>query len=925
MSTDYGKSFDVTGGGKLFQEFDVGEKGDGLRSYKANTILGKFFAAVGGMEIMTPSATHVVHKHVVHKDDLKAFLQRQGISVSDRADKKELLAAYQQFVNTRILNAPRISKEGISGSPGQISLLLHKLQDAGFEVPPQTFDAIAKGEREFSMAALAATNVLKDGQKALLYLACKEGNTPMVKLLLEQGADPNVTSKYGRTPLHEACRRGDIGMANLLVQKSSGPNFNEMKDKDSGGTPLHEACRRGDLKTAVWLAERGAKLDVVDKDGRTPLDVAEHAKHSGMKSTLEDLQKVNFNKPSVEKALSKATSSRPPLREKTLYGLLEVSGDTVSGTSRGFNMLMQDLDGKGFTIKKEFRDQLQNDASERSKSEGVHADQVHFSFLIDDLAKKVGGHSALLYIACKEGNTSLAKTLLEAGANPYVRSPIGETPLHEAFEREDLEVAILLAENGASLDARIGRINKQTPVDIAKSVNNNWMIAEVRQAWKPGRSHFDFGGLERALLAGGDYDWAKEIIDRADKDSVNTVDSNGSTPLHLLIEKRGGEGVKELCEMFINKGADPEKKDSSGKTPLDMARTKNDIECVALLEAAISKTTSAPSPLSENQEFHNKVQKDASETGKREGILADEVQLSFSINDLANAKPPLREKTLYGLLEVSGDTVSGTSRGFNMLMQDLEGEHFKINEEFRDKLQKDASERSKREGVHDDQVQFDFSINDLAKEVGGHSALLYIACKEGNTSLAKTLLEAGTTPYVRGKTGNTPLHDAFKRGDVKMAILLAENGASLDAKNSRAQKQTPIDVAKDAKNDWMIAEVTQAWRPGGSHFDFGGFERALLAGGDYGWAKEIIDRADKDSVNTVDSNGSTPLHLLIEMRGGGKLKEVQELCKMFIDKGADPEKKDASGKTPLDMARTKEDTECIALLEKAIRERQQKT
>jgi hypothetical protein len=42
----------------------------------------------------------------------------------------------------------------------------------------------------------------------------------------------------------------------------------------SGTTAIHSAVQRGSAKVVRYLAEHGAKLDMKNKQGRTPLDVA---------------------------------------------------------------------------------------------------------------------------------------------------------------------------------------------------------------------------------------------------------------------------------------------------------------------------------------------------------------------------------------------------------------------------------------------------------------------------------------------------------------------------------------------------------------------------------------------------------------------------------------------------------------------------
>lgn len=51
----------------------------------------------------------------------------------------------------------------------------------------------------------------------------------MVRLLLEQGADPNAQDHAGTTPLISACDRGNVNIVHVLVEEAN-CNVN-LKDK----------------------------------------------------------------------------------------------------------------------------------------------------------------------------------------------------------------------------------------------------------------------------------------------------------------------------------------------------------------------------------------------------------------------------------------------------------------------------------------------------------------------------------------------------------------------------------------------------------------------------------------------------------------------------------------------------------------------
>ncbi|MEY4463225.1 MAG: hypothetical protein RLZZ81_196 [Pseudomonadota bacterium] len=89
-----------------------------------------------------------------------------------------------------------------------------------------------------------------------LYWACVKKDEQIVEMLLQKGANPNI-SVQGRLPLHKVCADGNKNIAEMLL--AAGANFSHM-DEDSGilfekigGTELWfflelvEGCRKGDL------------------------------------------------------------------------------------------------------------------------------------------------------------------------------------------------------------------------------------------------------------------------------------------------------------------------------------------------------------------------------------------------------------------------------------------------------------------------------------------------------------------------------------------------------------------------------------------------------------------------------------------------------------------------------------------------------
>ncbi|KAJ5458679.1 hypothetical protein N7475_010067 [Penicillium sp. IBT 31633x] len=77
------------------------------------------------------------------------------------------------------------------------------------------------------LLANKADHNMKDNSDGMtsLHCAAKEGHQEVVKLLLRQGANPNILSSRGITPLDYAMQNGHKEVAILLLKKDTGPKF----------------------------------------------------------------------------------------------------------------------------------------------------------------------------------------------------------------------------------------------------------------------------------------------------------------------------------------------------------------------------------------------------------------------------------------------------------------------------------------------------------------------------------------------------------------------------------------------------------------------------------------------------------------------------------------------------------------------------
>lgn len=93
------------------------------------------------------------------------------------------------------------------------------------------------------------------------------------KLLLEKDANPNIV--YGdntRSILHIACSKGDYAMVKLLLDNGADPNNSGNSGIEYKYYPLIEAVKNSDYRIIKLLLDAGADISVKDEYNKTALD-----------------------------------------------------------------------------------------------------------------------------------------------------------------------------------------------------------------------------------------------------------------------------------------------------------------------------------------------------------------------------------------------------------------------------------------------------------------------------------------------------------------------------------------------------------------------------------------------------------------------------------------------------------------------------
>lgn len=120
--------------------------------------------------------------------------------------------------------------------------------------------------------------------------AAEQGRLDLAELLVQHGARVS-----GSGALAAAAANGHIDMVSWLLDQ--GADIDEMGVHDYGisqwkermGTALHKAVVRGDVGMAKILVHKGARTDIEDLLGRTPLMRARAKNQQAVVSYLESI------------------------------------------------------------------------------------------------------------------------------------------------------------------------------------------------------------------------------------------------------------------------------------------------------------------------------------------------------------------------------------------------------------------------------------------------------------------------------------------------------------------------------------------------------------------------------------------------------------------------------------------------------------
>ncbi len=421
---------------------------------------------------------------------------------------------------------------------------------------------------------------IEKGKSLFLYLGTegapeiKEDNTAIVEFLLKSGADPNIPNKRGETPIFYVRTFSD---AKLLLQYGANVHV-----KDKEGTPLivkEAASSKPAVAYIEFLIKQGADVNAKDANGRSPLYFAVYHLNEEL---LELLLKNGADPYVVDN--DNTSILRVAFWARNLY---KDSPEWKQKAEKMIIKLLKILDLK--KIAKVDKEYETNYGIIKAIIDNGLYDITKYMFEkmgFDPLYTDEEGNN-LLHIVAKaapyQDQHKITEYLIQKGVPVNAKNNDGITPLLYAVEenaatpenyelgKKAFEIIRLLVEAGA--DPNVG---KEDYYDEVK--NKTPLMYAAQKMYAPEDED------EGPAIA---YKIIKLLLDAGA--DPNLKDSAGKTALHYLADSEVPH--PKALEYLLQVGANINAQDNNGDTPLHWAIRKKRYDLVKMLvEAGADKT-----------------------------------------------------------------------------------------------------------------------------------------------------------------------------------------------------------------------------------------------------------------------------------------------------------------------------------------------
>ena len=283
----------------------------------------------------------------------------------------------------------------------------------------------------------ANPNAANDLGRSALHVAAAYGNAQVLGALLEFGADANLRDDNGETPLHRPAFFQHLDCIAALIEKGADVNVQDRQ----GNTPLHVAASMNRDRAAALLLDAGARLETRNQEGLTPLDTAVVNLHGYsvlpyVDSEIEFMVRHSEHNSEVLCALLQRGATIDPMRIPV--------GDR--------HILWPHLTPPGLT-----RDYGDLDYTRLPELSHLPDGQRKRLYELNDFdlpqLSNAMEYPSIFHDAVLKDMPDVVRALVDSGASPQTSVRLRMTPLHFAVAMDNIEMAEILLDAGADIEA----------------------------------------------------------------------------------------------------------------------------------------------------------------------------------------------------------------------------------------------------------------------------------------------------------------------------------------------------------------------------------------------------------------------------------------------------------------------------------------
>ncbi|CAF3746613.1 unnamed protein product [Rotaria sp. Silwood1] len=382
-----------------------------------------------------------------------------------------------------------------------------------------------------------------------LYAAMKSRKFDVVKLLLEHGADPNATTKFGSTPFLLASEIGDLDVIEACVEAGADLNFVPSgPDADNlditGQTALFMATLKDRIDVAKFLIGKGAQVNVQNRYGISPLLLCAESGNRELVQTLIEAGAYANITPQGDLVEKNFLAGQTPLFGAAKKGHVEIceyliqNGADVNAVTRTGATPLYTATEEGHLDVVMLLLRYGADVNQSPKGQVAHDLQIE--------------NQTPLLIACMKNHEEIIRYLIESGAHVNEVSERGSSPFLTICQHNNVELARLFIRHGVRHDVE-------------------------------GKNLYD-GKINGLIIAAesGSFDIVRLLVEtglNVNYQIEGTGETAGRTPLFCACAK----GFQDIVKYLIEQGADVNGTEKSGLSCLHIAATMDHADTVRIL------------------------------------------------------------------------------------------------------------------------------------------------------------------------------------------------------------------------------------------------------------------------------------------------------------------------------------------------------